>query len=171
MTRAPRRRRRGWRLDELTVLVSFVRSAIRELTSCLLSSTAAPRVCSGRVSCPTYTPLYCTVPTLCEHAHHSEPPLCHCDAESKATPACDNQVELLPLDKRTACRRHQAQHRKASHERTATPDLHRGALKDWHEYNKEIKSKVIRCECPKNTGSTNAHSRAELSQFGRPPRR
>ena len=93
MTRAPRRRRRGWRLDELTVLVSFVRSAIRELTSCLLSSTAAPRVCSGRVSCPTYTPLYCTVPTLCEHAHHSEPPLCHCDAESKATPACDNTTQ------------------------------------------------------------------------------
>ena len=80
-------------------------------------------------------------------------------------------MDFPPLDKRTACRRHQAQDRKASHERTAVINLHCGALKDWHEYNKEIKSKVIRCECPEDTGSANADSRAELSEPGRPPRR
>lgn len=91
MTRAPRRRSRGWRLDELTVLASFVRSAIRELARCLLSSTAAPRVCASE--CLVLLTLYCTVHTLCTQAHHSEPPLCHCDAESKATPTCDNTTQ------------------------------------------------------------------------------
>jgi hypothetical protein len=66
-------------------------------------------------------------------------------------------------------RRHQAQDRKVSHERGAIPILHCGALNNWHEYNKEIKSKVIRCECSKDTGRANANSRAELSEPGRPP--
>lgn len=35
------------------------------------------------------TVLYCTVHTLREQAHHTGPPLCDCDAESKATPTCD----------------------------------------------------------------------------------
>jgi hypothetical protein len=48
-------------------------------------------------------------------------------------------------------RRHQAQDRKAAHERTAISTLHGGALKDWDEYNKEIESKVIRCECSEDT--------------------
>jgi hypothetical protein len=77
----------------------------------------------------------------------------------------------LQLNKRTACRRHQAQDRKVSHERTAIPILHSGALKDWHEYNKEIKSKVIRCECSEDTGSANADPRAELPEPGRTARR
>ena len=79
-------------------------------------------------------------------------------------------MHFPPLHNRTACLRHQAQDPKASHERTAILDLHGGALKDWHEYNKKIKSEVIRCECPKDTRSANADSRAELSEPGRPPR-
>jgi hypothetical protein len=66
-------------------------------------------------------------------------------------------------------RRHQAQDRKVSHEQGAITTLHCGALKNWHEYTKEIKSKVIRCECSEDTGRANADSRAELSEPGGSP--
>lgn len=85
------------------------------------------------------------------------------ESERRAGVATTRQAHCL--------RRHQAQEHKVSHERGAIPLLHCGALKDWHEYNKEIKSKVIRCECSKDTRSTNADSRAGLSEPGGPSRR
>lgn len=150
-----------------------------------------------------------TVHTHCKQAHHHSPPLCDCDAESQATPTCDNTTQHIPSPtERIRYRTRAAAFRicailGAHHEHftvesgrivpgvattrqahclatasgarsqgveQATPNLHEGALKEWHEYNKEIKSKVIRCECPENTGSANADSRAELPEFGRPSR-
>ena len=55
--------------------------------------TAAPRVCSGRVF-TSY--LHYTEHTHCKEAHHSEPPLYDCDAESKATPTCDTTTHHIP---------------------------------------------------------------------------
>ena len=37
--------------------------------------------------------LHCAVHTPCIQAHYSEPPLCDCDAGSKATPTCDNTTQ------------------------------------------------------------------------------
>jgi len=59
----------------------------------VLYSTAAPRVCSGRVF---LSYVHCTVHTHCKEAHHSEPPLCDCDAESKPTPICDTTTQPIP---------------------------------------------------------------------------
>ena len=174
-------------------------------------STAAPRVCG--LECLVLPALHGTVHTRCTQAHHTELPLCDCDAESQGhahlgqhnTTAYTSRRShstlngisgfldlritrsaLQTLDSRaqgdTECTPTTGQahclptasgvgSQDVAHERTAIPTLHGGALKDWHEYDKEIESKVIRCECPQDTGSTNADSRAELSEPGRPSRR
>ena len=62
----------------------------------------------------------CAVHTRCKQARHTEPPLCDCHAESKATPACDNRtqhnINLQPiafdteLDKRLPGPAHSLEH-------------------------------------------------------------
>jgi hypothetical protein len=78
-------RAKAMRLDWDDFKVRDTRWFIR---CCTRPRSAVPRVCSGRV-CILLFYLHRTVHTHCTEAHHSEPRLCDCNAESKATPTCD----------------------------------------------------------------------------------